>query len=43
MATIEVNPRDKLDPAFVRLALVLITGILAVVFDTTIVNVASTP
>jgi len=32
--------RQRLDPGFVRLALVLITGILAVVFDTTIVNVA---
>jgi EmrB/QacA subfamily drug resistance transporter len=32
--------KDRLDPAFVRLALVLITGVLAVVFDTTIVNVA---
>jgi EmrB/QacA subfamily drug resistance transporter len=30
----------RLDPAFVRLALVLLTGVLAVVFDTTIVNVA---
>ena len=32
--------RERLDPAFVRLALVLLTGVLAVVFDTTIVNVA---
>lgn len=32
--------RQRLDPAFVRLALVLLTGVLAVVFDTTIVNVA---
>jgi EmrB/QacA subfamily drug resistance transporter len=31
---------QRLDPAFVRLALVLLTGVLAVVFDTTIVNVA---
>ncbi|MEV4623116.1 MDR family MFS transporter [Asanoa sp. NPDC049573] len=30
----------RLDPAFVRQALVLLTGVLAVVFDTTIVNVA---
>jgi EmrB/QacA subfamily drug resistance transporter len=40
MTTTEIRPRNNLDPAFVRLALVLITGILAVVFDTTIVNVA---
>jgi EmrB/QacA subfamily drug resistance transporter len=40
MATTEVRQRNNLDPAFVRLGLVLITGILAVVFDTTIVNIA---
>jgi EmrB/QacA subfamily drug resistance transporter len=40
MTTTEVRQRNNLDPAFVRLAVVLITGILAVVFDTTIVNVA---
>src|SRR5262245_41643383 len=33
-------PRERLDPAFIRLAVVLITGVLAVVLDTTIVNVA---
>jgi EmrB/QacA subfamily drug resistance transporter len=38
--TTTVRPREHLDPAFVRLSLVLITGILAVVLDTTIVNVA---
>jgi EmrB/QacA subfamily drug resistance transporter len=32
--------RQKLDPALVRLAVVLLVGVLAVVFDTTIVNVA---
>jgi MFS family permease len=32
--------RPKLDPAVVRLAIVLLVGALAVVFDTTIVNVA---
>jgi EmrB/QacA subfamily drug resistance transporter len=31
---------EKLDPAILRLALVLLTGVLAVVFDTTIVAVA---
>jgi EmrB/QacA subfamily drug resistance transporter len=31
---------DRLDPAFIRLALVMMTGVLAVVFDTTIVSVA---
>jgi EmrB/QacA subfamily drug resistance transporter len=31
---------DRLDPAFLRLALVMMTGVLAVVFDTTIVSVA---
>jgi EmrB/QacA subfamily drug resistance transporter len=31
---------NRLDPAFVRLALVMLTGVLAVVFDTTIVSVA---
>jgi EmrB/QacA subfamily drug resistance transporter len=40
MTMTTVRPREHLDPAFVRLALVLITGILAVVLDTTIVNVA---
>ncbi|GIF48275.1 EmrB/QacA subfamily drug resistance transporter [Asanoa ferruginea] len=33
-------PATRLDPAFIRQAAVLITGVLAVVFDTTIVNVA---
>ncbi|HEV7712900.1 MAG TPA: MFS transporter, partial [Asanoa sp.] len=33
-------PAARLEPAFVRLAVVLLTGVLAVVFDTTIVNVA---
>jgi EmrB/QacA subfamily drug resistance transporter len=32
--------RQRLDPAFIRLAIVLLTGVLAVVLDTTIVNVA---
>jgi EmrB/QacA subfamily drug resistance transporter len=31
---------DRLDPAFLRLAIVMMTGVLAVVFDTTIVSVA---
>jgi EmrB/QacA subfamily drug resistance transporter len=31
---------ERLDPAFVKLAVILLTGVLAVVFDTTIVNVA---
>ncbi|MEV5410497.1 MDR family MFS transporter [Thermopolyspora sp. NPDC052614] len=31
---------QRLDPAFIRLAIVLLTGLLAVVFDTTIVNIA---
>jgi EmrB/QacA subfamily drug resistance transporter len=31
---------ERLDPALVRLALILLTGVMAVVFDTTIVNVA---
>jgi EmrB/QacA subfamily drug resistance transporter len=31
---------DRLDPAFLRLGLVMMTGVLAVVFDTTIVSVA---
>jgi EmrB/QacA subfamily drug resistance transporter len=34
------EPGTRLDPAFKRLAWALLTGILAVVFDTTIVNVA---
>jgi EmrB/QacA subfamily drug resistance transporter len=40
MTTPAAPARQRLDPAFVRLALVLLTGVLAVVFDTTIVNVA---
>jgi EmrB/QacA subfamily drug resistance transporter len=43
MATTTTAPPpapERLDPAFVRLALILMTGVLAVVFDTTIVNVA---
>src|SRR5690606_31023297 len=32
--------REGLDPGFVRLSLVMLTGALAVVFDTTIVNIA---
>lgn len=32
--------RERLDPGFVRLSLVMLTGALAVVFDTTIVNIA---
>ncbi|MBX6384741.1 MAG: multidrug efflux MFS transporter [Microbispora sp.] len=32
--------RERLDPGFVRLSLVMMTGTLAVVFDTTIVNIA---
>ena len=40
MTTTTEPASRRLDPAFVRLALVLITGVLAVVFDTTIVNVA---
>lgn len=32
--------RERLDPGFVRLSLVMLTGTLAVVFDTTIVNIA---
>jgi len=37
MTTIE---KQRLDPALIRLAVVLLVGVLAVVFDTTIVNVA---
>ncbi|GAA4708492.1 MDR family MFS transporter [Phytohabitans rumicis] len=40
MSVSKVAERERLDPAFIRLALVLITGVLAVVFDTTVVNVA---
>jgi EmrB/QacA subfamily drug resistance transporter len=41
MTTLHPPEQSKrLDPAFRRLALVLLTGVLAVVFDTTIVNVA---
>jgi EmrB/QacA subfamily drug resistance transporter len=32
--------KQRLDPALIRLAVVMLTGVLAVVFDTTIVNVA---
>src|SRR5271163_3968901 len=32
--------RDKIDPAVLKLALILITGGMAVIFDTTIVSVA---
>ena len=32
--------RQKLDPALIRLAAVMLIGVLAVVFDTTIVNIA---
>ena len=32
--------RERLDPALVRMAIALLTGVMAVVFDTTIVNVA---
>lgn len=32
--------RERLDPAFVKLAVILLTGVMVVVFDTTIVNVA---
>jgi EmrB/QacA subfamily drug resistance transporter len=35
-----VDEKQRLDPALIRLAVVLLVGILAVVFDTTIVNVA---
>ena len=31
---------EGLDPAFLKLALILLTGAMAVMFDTTIVNVA---
>ncbi|MEV0401423.1 MDR family MFS transporter [Actinoallomurus sp. NPDC050550] len=40
MSATPTPARERLDPAFVRLALVLLVGVLAVVFDTTIVNVA---
>ena len=40
MTTTTKPAGPKLDPAFVKLALVLLTGVLAVVLDTTIVNVA---
>ncbi|MGH2513419.1 MAG: MDR family MFS transporter [Candidatus Limnocylindrales bacterium] len=36
----EPGENDGLDPAFVKLALILLTGAMAVMFDTTIVNVA---
>ncbi|HEY1486898.1 MAG TPA: MFS transporter, partial [Micromonosporaceae bacterium] len=32
--------KQRLDPALIKLAVVLMTGVMAVVFDTTIVNVA---
>jgi len=35
-----IDPPDKIDPAVLRSALILIVGALAVVFDTTIVSVA---
>jgi EmrB/QacA subfamily drug resistance transporter len=38
--TTEAALSPRLDPAFIRLALILMVGALAVVFDTTIVNVA---
>ena len=34
------KPAERLEPAFVKLAAVLLTGVVAVTFDTTIVNVA---
>jgi len=34
------TPPERLDPAVIRLGVVLVTGVLAVVFDTTIVSVA---
>ncbi len=36
----EQTRNDGLDPAFLKLALILLTGAMAVMFDTTIVNVA---
>jgi EmrB/QacA subfamily drug resistance transporter len=36
----ESTEKDGLDPAFLKLAVILITGAMAVMFDTTIVNVA---
>ena len=36
----EPRKHDGLDPAFLKLAVILITGAMAVMFDTTIVNVA---
>jgi hypothetical protein len=32
--------KERLDPGFVRLAVILLTGVMVVVFDTTIVTVA---
>jgi hypothetical protein len=36
----EPGQNDGLDPAFLKLAVILLTGAMAVMFDTTIVNVA---
>lgn len=40
MTTTTTSAKQRLDPALVRLTLVMMVGVLAVVFDTTIVNVA---
>src|SRR5437763_1356860 len=40
MTLISEQPSRRLDPALVKLAAVLLTGVLAVLFDTTIVSVA---
>lgn len=40
MVVMTAKPAERLDPAFVKLAAVLLTGVLAVTFDSTIVNVA---
>jgi EmrB/QacA subfamily drug resistance transporter len=36
----ETTDSERLDPAFIRLAAILLTGVMAVAFDTTIINVA---
>src|SRR5437660_364524 len=40
MVVTTAKPAARLDPAFVKLAVVLLIGVVAVTFDTTIVNVA---
>jgi len=39
-ATVSASAKDKIDPQVIKTALILITGAMAVIFDTTIVSVA---